>query len=365
MLDINARHRIAYFVSPHGFGHAARASAVMAALHEIDPAFHFDIFTRVPRWFFDDSLRGAFTYHPLLTDIGLVQETALREDLAATVAALNRFLPFRPTLVRDCAAQVARLKCELVVCDIAPLGIAVARAAGIPSVLVENFTWDWIYRGYARDEPRLRGAIAYLRGAFRSVDYYIQTEPVCRYGAADLTTAPISRTPRLSRMATREKLEILRAAKAVLITMGGIPGKYDFLRRLNEQRGVHFVIPGNGGSARRESNLVLLPHHSEFYHPDLVNACDAVIGKLGYSTVAEVYHAGIPLGYVSRARFRESPVMARFVRRRMNGVAISEAQFLTGDWLRHLPDLLALLRLHRREQNGAAQAARFIAKLLA
>ncbi len=353
---------IAFFISPHGFGHAARACAVMATLHLIDPAIHFDIFTRVPRWFFADSLRGAFTYHSLLSDIGLVQETALREDLAATVAALNRFLPFRDTVVRECAARVTRFKCKLVVCDIAPLGIAVARAAGVPSVLVENFTWDWIYQGYRRDEPRLSDAITYLRGAFRAADYHIQTEPVCRYDTVDLTTAPVSRAPRLSPQATREKLGIPRGAKAVLITMGGIPGKYDFLHRLQEQRGVYFVIPGAGASARRDGNLVLLPHRSEFYHPDLVNACDAVIGKLGYSTVAEVYRAGVPLGYVSRARFRESGVMARFVRRWMNGVAISESQFHTGDWLRHLPDLLVLPRVARREPNGAMQAARFIAK---
>ncbi len=364
MRRINVRHHIAFFISPHGFGHAARACAVIAALHEIDPTFHFDIFTRVPRWFFADSLRGAFTYHSLLTDIGLVQETALREDLPATVAALNRFLPFRPTLVRDCAARVARLKCDLVVCDIAPLGIAVARAASVPSVLVENFPWDWIYQGYRRDEPRLGDAITYLRGMFRAADYHIQTEPVCRYDAADLITAPVSRAPRLSRQATREKLGIPRAAKAVLVTMGGIPGKYDFLHPLEQQRGVYFVIPGNGGAERRNGNLVMLPHRSEFYHPDLVNACDAVVGKLGYSTVAEVFRAGVPLGYVSRARFRESPIMARFVRTRMRGVPIPEAQFHSGDWLRHLPDLLAMPRVTRREPNGAAQAARFIAKLL-
>ena len=31
------RLRVAYFVSPHGFGHAARASAVMAALGRLNP----------------------------------------------------------------------------------------------------------------------------------------------------------------------------------------------------------------------------------------------------------------------------------------------------------------------------------------
>ncbi|MDE3091083.1 MAG: hypothetical protein KGJ80_17045, partial [Chloroflexota bacterium] len=277
--------------------------------------------------------------------------------------SLNHFLPFNSRLIDHLAWRLGQFKCKLVVCDIAPLGIVVARAAGVPSVLVENFTWDWIYQGYQRDEPRFADAIAYLRGAFPAADYHIQTEPVCRYGAADLITAPISRAPRLSRQATREKLGIPRAAKAVLITMGGIPGEYDFLHRLQEQRGVYFVIPGNGARTRRNGNLVLLPHRSEFYHPDLVNACDAVIGKLGYSTVAEVYRAGMPLGYVSRARFRESAVMARFVRRQMSGVAISEAQFQRGDWLHHLPDLLALPRVRGREANGAVQVARFIAKL--
>ena len=39
---------------------------------------------------------------------------------------------------------------------------------------------------------------------------------------------------------------------------------------------------------RVEKNLILLPHHSVFFHPDLVNASDAVVGKLGYSTLAAV-----------------------------------------------------------------------------
>jgi hypothetical protein len=47
--------RIAYFVSPHGFGHAARAAAVMEALSEIDTGVQFEIFTTVPFWFFRDS----------------------------------------------------------------------------------------------------------------------------------------------------------------------------------------------------------------------------------------------------------------------------------------------------------------------
>ncbi len=45
---------LAYFISPHGFGHAARACAVMSAILERMPGVRFEIFTEVPRWFFVD-----------------------------------------------------------------------------------------------------------------------------------------------------------------------------------------------------------------------------------------------------------------------------------------------------------------------
>lgn len=87
-------HRIAYFISPHGLGHAARAAAVMDALCDLEPDIAFEIFTLVPEGFFIDSLPGVFQYHPVLTDVGLVQKTPLKADLPATLNRLNQFLPF-------------------------------------------------------------------------------------------------------------------------------------------------------------------------------------------------------------------------------------------------------------------------------
>jgi hypothetical protein len=38
-----ADNSIAFFISPHGYGHAARACAVMAAMHELNPSIRFEI----------------------------------------------------------------------------------------------------------------------------------------------------------------------------------------------------------------------------------------------------------------------------------------------------------------------------------
>jgi hypothetical protein len=110
--------------------------------------------------------------------------------------------------------------------------------------------------------------------------------------------------------------------------------------------------------------MVLMPHRSSFFHPDLINACDAVIGKVGYSTLAEVYHAGNPFGYVARQDFRESPALTAYIAQHMPGIAITPEQFDDGSWLSQLPQLLALPRLTRHEPNGADQAAHFICQLL-
>ena len=144
---------LAVFVTPHGFGHAARACAVIEALSARRPvAAH--VFTTAAEWFFADSLRVPWTYHAVRTDIGLVQRDALDEDPAATARELDRFLPFDAALVDRLAAELRVLGCAAVLCDIAPLGIAVARAAGLPVALVENFTWDWICLLYTSPSPR-------------------------------------------------------------------------------------------------------------------------------------------------------------------------------------------------------------------
>ena len=259
------QNRIAYFVSPHGFGHAARAAAVGQAVWDIDSTVQFEIFTTVPTWFFQESMSAPFTRHHLSTDVGLVQKSAFQADLNATVGSLNALLPFSAELIAAIAARVRTLNCRLIICDIAPMGVLVGKQAGIPSVLVENFTWDWIYQQYSPADGRFNQYIAYLQSLFEAADYHIKTEPVCSPGEADLTASPASRKWKTSAQETRERLGLASAAKIILITTGGIPQSYKFHAQLNQLQDIYFVMPGAGPQMSRRDNLVILPHHSDFY----------------------------------------------------------------------------------------------------
>lgn len=356
--------RIAYFVTPHGFGHAARAVAVMEALAEIEPAVQFEIFTTVPSWFFQDSLGTVFNYHHLESDIGLVQKSAFQADLDDTLRSLSDFFPLAPPLIAHIAEVINALNCLLIICDIAPMGILVAKKAGIPSILVENFTWDWLYQQYCGCDSRIDRYIEYLEPIFKASDYLIQTEPMCNRHPADLSTAPVSRKIKTASNDVRKRLGLPPAGKMVLITTGGIPQTYGFLDRLTGLREITFVLPGAGPQMKIVDNLIILPHRSAFYHPDLVNAADAVIGKVGYSTLAEVYHGGIPFGYVARSNFRESESMVEFIQMQMPGIAVGESEFADGYWTSKLHQLLNLAPVQRNIDNGAVQIGRYVKELL-
>ena len=355
---------IACFVTPHGFGHAARAAAVVAALRESVKGLHAHLFTTVPRWFFSESLGAGFTLHPLESDVGLVQRGPLGEDLPATVARLRALYPPDAALVARLAGRLSRLGCRIVLCDISPLGIAVARAAGLPCVLVENFTWGWIYRGCTAREPGLLPFAALLERLVGLADLRLQAEPVCQPAAGAMRVGPISRRPRASRAATRAALGIAARRPAVLVTMGGIPHGGFAVGPLLELPGVEFILAGGARRRRRIGNVLLLPHRSGLYHPDLVAAADAVVGKIGYSTVAETCRSRVPYGFVPRAGFRESATLARWLSDRGRGLRIAPAAFSSGSWVRRVPELLALGRPPERFRDGAREAAQAIRERL-
>ncbi len=355
--------RIAYFISPHGFGHAARGCAVMDALLRRRPAMRFDLFTEVPRWFFSESLPRCFTYHRLASDVGLVQDSALIEDLEATVKRMEGS-PFTDSaVIETLGKRLRQMRCKLVISDISPLGLEVANHVDLPSVLIENFTWDWIYANYPNAPPGLLRHGRAMASAFARADLRIQATPVCEPVADGITVPPVARRPRTPRSEVRRRLGVPENEPMALLSMGGAGWDYGRLDELELQDRAWIVIPGGGRSARRRERLLVLPFHGGFYHPDLVAASDLVVGKLGYSTVAEAYRCGVALAYVARPLFPESPVLADWVDRHMTAMEIDEAAFRSGNWLFKIDSLLDAPRRPPSEADGTDVAVNAILDL--
>ena len=354
--------RFAWVVTPQGFGHAPRTSAIVEALGRRLPQVEVELWTSVPKWFFDESLTVAFRRRELACDVGLIQKSPVEEDLPASLSALASFWGAAESFrTREVAAAVAASGASCVIADIAPFGLDVARAAGLPSVLVENFTWDWIYEPLTAAEPRFAVWAERLRAKFAQADLHLQLEPCCRPSVSTSVAPPlpplpplppVARRPRRSREEIAARLGIPAGEAIVLVSFGGVEHQLANLDPLARHAGATFVIPGGRPEEKWEGNLRLLPHHSPVYHPDLVAAADVVVGKLGYSTVAEAMAAHSRMLFVPRPGFRESAVLEEYVLRRLPAEAMPLAELESGAWVERLAGVLA-----RPRPAGAAGAA--------
>lgn len=354
--------RFAWFVTPHGFGHAARSAAIVEALGRRLPQLEVELWTSVPEWFFAESLTVPYRRRELACDVGLIQHSPVAEDLPASLAALASFWGAADGgRTRAVAAAVAASGAACVVADIAPFGLEVARAAGLPAVLIENFTWDWIYDALAAEEPRFAAWAERLRAGVVRPDLHLQLEPCCRPLPGGEPVPPVARAPRQHRAEIVARLGIPPGDAVVLVSLGGVEHRLANLAPLAGCTGATFVLPGTSPDERREGNLRLLPHHTPIHHPDLVAAADVVVGKLGYSTVAETVAAGSRILYVPRPGFRESAVLERYVGERLSVAAMAAAELESGAWVARLPEILARPRPAADGRSGAAVAADLIA----
>ncbi len=335
---------LVYYVSGHGFGHATRSAALIAALRRISSdAVRVHVRSEAPHWIFRER-DPQVACSAAEIDPGIIQRNALDIDLEATIEAHERFTDRWETVLRREAELLEQIAPRLVVCDIPALATAAAAAVGVPAVGVSNFSWDWILAGYADREPRLQPVVRRYAEAYGQADCIYRLPMHGDLGAfPTVVDVPLlTHRPRLPREQVRSRLgiEATGDAPVVLISFGGFgsgpltdfeAGNLDgfvFLAFDDEPQGFR-------GDWRR------LPTPSPVPHEEIVAACDAVIGKPGYSTAAEVIAQRARFLYLSRADYTEGPVLEKGLQRDGCARAIPRGDFFAGRWREHLEALLA------------------------
>lgn len=320
-----------WFCSQHGFGHAARSSAVLSALQKIRPDIRITLVTSVPDWFFrDNPTLSPVSIVPVECDVGLIQRNAFEIDFDATLSALQDIYPVSKKWITRLSQKVG--PADAVLCDISPAGLAYAAALGIPAAMIENFSWPFLYRRYVKTTPEFESFCDYFDSLVQSARLRINIAPYCEEIPGAQVTGPVSRRAQEPPELTRKKLGVPDGAHMVLVTMGGIDTK-TAVRMIDSAEAVHLVISGGTDSVVFERGITMIPHRSDFFHPDLVLASDVVIGKLGYSTVAEAAVAGKPLFYITRPDFEETGPLAGWVQTNLGAKEITLEHLKLGTWL--------------------------------
>jgi L-arabinokinase len=325
---------IVAYVSGHGFGHATRTAEVLRAIRRRSPGLSLCIVSSAPEALFRTGVRGPFLYRHLECDVGLAQRGSLVID---PVESLERFRAFKAGHAERLAAEVEFLGgcgARLVLGDVPPLAFAAAADAGLPSVALANFSWDWIYRHLAPHAPGFEWAASQCARAYAQATLLLELP-----FPGDLSVFPhreriplVARPPRMTREEARAHLG-LPEGRLVLFSFGGF-GLPDFdpevLTRLPEYT---FLTTGLRGP--RPSHVIDVPLPGLRYE-DLVRAADVVVTKPGYGIVTDAIAAGTRIVYTERGEFPEYPILVREMVKLVPCAHVSNADLLTG----HLEDAL-------------------------
>lgn len=356
--------RLAVFVTPHGFGHAARISAVLAALAEREPALEVLLFTTVPGYFFEQALPLRFELVEAPVDVGVVQRTPVEEDPAATLAALERWEGLVERASAGWLERMLRFGAEAVLSDIAPLGIELAARAGLPAILVESFTWQWIYE---RERQKVTGLGRFAERFARAdalATLRIRTEPFCEGEVVyprEHRVRPVAHPTIAGPEAVRRRLGVGSDERLVVVSLGGVPWSPGGGETWSLGEAGVVAVVGGEEPPRRAGSVWWLPHRLPWPHRDLVAAADLVVGKLGYSTLVEAWAAGSRFLHVPRPGFRESAVLAEWAAARLPTAPTTLAALESGAWREAAARLLDLPRPAPGVASGAAEAAATIA----
>jgi L-arabinokinase len=301
------------------------------------------------------------TYSTL--DIGVRQLDSLVMCPAATIQACRQLQAQSPGLIAAEAERLRRDGAALVVTDVAALPCAAAAAAGIPAVILSNFTWDWIYTEFLDAYPELATIIPWQRDCYRQAHLALRLPfhgPMPpQLEVVDLPL--VTRHSTIPAETVRSHLGLADDQRLALLSFGGFGLQTAPLDGLAQLTGWVFLAE----PVLADGHPQLRPLPPGVAYPDLVNAADVVITKPGYGIVAECLAHSTPVIYTSRGNFREEALLVAGLQRYGRAVAIDNQQLRRGDFKKALEMLLLLPQpAEALATNGAEVAADHLAGLL-
>ena len=342
---------IAFYITGHGFGHAARSIEIINALYKKGAVTKLYLRTSVPEWFFFDSFDGKidYDYHHELIDVGVVQKDALRLDKKATLFSIAAFLDSWNDLILKETSDLRSKNIDLIISDITPVAFLIADKLNLPSIAISNFIWSWIYKDYVKEYPDYGYVIEKINMAYSKALFALRYP---FYGDF-FCFKEVFNIGLVARKSDKSRADILKglglpidfSKKIILIAFGGFSVELamDYKSANSEY---HIIYADN---TKTMSGITV---------PDMIAVSDAVIGKPGYGMVSECIAAQTPFLYTSRGDFAEYRKLVEGMKKYIPAVFIPNVSLLKGDILPYLDKLFSLKRTKKDIVNdGALEAA--------
>ncbi|KAI9030167.1 hypothetical protein CLU79DRAFT_734403 [Phycomyces nitens] len=376
-----------YYVSGHGWGHATRANQIISDILKLPANHTVHVISNASEFIFRGITAMGAIYRQADIDAGVVQPLAYTVDRSQTIENLKHFIERRPKILAAEIDWLKQVKADCVVCDAPFLPCAAAAGARIPAAIASNFTFDEVYIGLCEGDEMdsdIYDLVEEVIGDYRNADLLVRlpgairipsfndTEPLVpstpiigtfpeysvvngktQIPCVSVSNVPSSK-PNMS-MATYERTivdvplvfrkyhndretvlsrlnipkHIYETHKVLLLSFGGQNlGEGDWSKTLPDKW--ICIVCGTPDSVNLPPGFYRAPRDA--YVPDLTNAADVVLGKLGYGTCSECIGHQTPFVYVSRPQFVEECGLLKLMKDQGSAVELSRKDFEDGVW---------------------------------
>ncbi|PKA51422.1 L-arabinokinase [Apostasia shenzhenica] len=350
----------AYYITGHGFGHATRVVDVVR--HLIAAGHDVHVVTAAPEFVFTTEIQSSnLRIRKVLLDCGAVQADALTVDRLASLEKYHEtaVLP-RASILATEVEWLTSIKADLVISDVVPVVCRAAADAGIRSVCVTNFSWDFIYSEYVMAAGNHHRSIVWqIAEDYSHCEFLIRLPGYCPMPAfRDVIDVPlVVRRLHKSRSEVRKELGIGDDVKLVIFNFGGQPAGWT-LKQVWLPAGWLCLVCAASEKQELPPNFLRLA--KDAYTPDLIAASDCMLGKIGYGTVSEALAYKLPFVFVRRDYFNEEPFLRNMLEYYQGGVEMIRRDLLTGHWKPYLERALTLRPCYDGGINGGEVAARVL-----
>lgn len=359
---------VCYYITGFGFGHLTRSLAIIAQLltlrDDVKIIIKADtqLFAKVQQYL--AAYEGRLFLQPFVSHFSIFFDPAtFCVDMQATGEDALRWIKGLPASAQREAEFLHDHRVALVLSEIVPEALEAAALTGIPGVGISNFTWYEICADVLGQDERLRPLYDMYRAAGEMLLFPFSTGDLIPM-ERKTDVGPITRSfdqGRIRQIRDRHKKENRPLA---FLSVGGATRVADFPLREDMDYLVTIGVEVQGGP-----NVHRLPPEMSDSHNYLA-ACDLVITKCGWSTVAEATLAEVPLWLMlSQNGWLEE----RCVHREVMSLGIgrdrtfADMNAMTCDGiiteLAHLKS--AYTTIPRRYQNGMARIMEIVQQSLA
>jgi len=356
-----------FYVTSHGFGHIFRSLNVIKNSSNL---FDFEVVSTLPPEIIHREIGYEIPIHARCLDSGAKQDGPLTTDPLATLESYySTIYQHRAELIYEEKKFLEGSNVDIIFSDSVGLVHKIAQECGIYSVLMTNLFWDSLYDKLLEfviddldDTPvtpqrleAFRTMISTLNEDYNCADMLLAYPGFMNYHENFPLIETIIPLPFVSRYAQTQPLVMKSLFHApshrntALVQFGGISSALSLpFDHVDTGDDWHFIVLGDFSSFPHpyENNDKVTFLSNQAFVPDIVNAVDVVIGKLGYGSVSECVANNTPMVFVPREFWPEEPYMRATIEQEGMGVCLPKSHFLKGKWRD------ALERAIGRERTG-------------